>query len=229
MFADPLNNFDLYWLGYIQADGSLVSKVGQEYSPGLYRKKGGYLAFGQIHEEPVIALHAYVEGQGAVKERIHKNTGFKENHSMFLFSSSKPYYALEALGCKSKLRDDIYLSLDFWRGLLDGDGSINFVVNSGRTYPAIAWCGNEYDMVKCADWIESTGLKRPKVGVARSIFRVGLNGEPAAYLTKLLYGNDAYSALPIKHKRALEILKWKTAKRTLSRLTDEQQRFLYGE
>ncbi len=210
MFADPLTEQDLYWLGYLQADGCMVSKIGEEYRPGLFRKTGGYLTFAQIYKEPVVALHEYVKAEGKVRLKI-RDTNFIKNHEMYLFSSSKPYYTLKDLGLKKQLRQDIYASPHFWRGMLDGDGSLGMyrTTKYNWIYPSLTWCGNEYDMNKCADFVESCGFKRPKIGKARSIFRVGRNGNPALELVKALYDGN-YNALSVKKERANLIMKWRT-------------------
>lgn len=226
MFTDPLTNEDLYWIGYIQADGGMVSIIGQEYGPGLYRKRGGRLVFGQIHREPVEALLYHVQGNGTVRQ---KNMSTKYGDCiMYEMASSKPYYNLLELGVKKEIRSDVYKSKHFWRGLLDGDGSVGWVKNRDILYPVIAWCGSKFDMDRCADFIENLGLKRPKVGAARSIFRVAINGEPAAYLSKLLYKNE-FSALDVKRFRAEETMLWRVRHYKMSRLTIDQQAFLYGE
>jgi hypothetical protein len=219
MFTDPLSDLDLYWAGYIQADGGLYSKVGQEYRPGLFRKTGGTLVFGQVLREPVEALLAYVQGEGQVSHKIY-DTNYKVGAEVYSMSSSKPYQALKALGIKDKCRADLYLSLHFWRGLLDGDGTV-----STQPSPIVCWSGNQHDMERCANWVEGLGLRRYKVSQARSIYRVGINGEPAAYLLKLLYLGH-YSAHPGKRERAQEAMTWRVQHPRQSRLTPEQRTWL---
>lgn len=175
------------------------------------------MVFAQVHEEPVQAFLYYVKGEGKVSSRKHGKNSFAKKDEltgetkgqMYIASSSKPYYPLLALNLKKELREDIYESKHFWRGLCDGDGTVAWVKNRGYRYPVIAWSGSLHDMTRCADWIEGFGYKRPKVGTARSIFRVSVNGSTAVRLIEHLYRGE-YSALNYKRKIAEECLIWRT-------------------
>lgn len=200
MFLDPLTDQDLYWIGYIRADGGL-------YQARNRNENTGYLAFGQKYKEPVEALRSYVGGEGKIHQRTGE-TNFGPT-SLHHFASTKPFLRLKELGVKTDLRPDIYEQPAFWRGLLDGDGSVGTVKNRGLIYPTVVWSGRLEDMEKCSEWVAKTlNRKAPKVGTARSIFRVGLVGTPAFNLIKLLYENQ-YSALPYKVEAAAKALEWK--------------------
>lgn len=181
------------------------------------------MQFSQVIREPVEALLNYIEGEGKVRI-VEQETKYGFVRA-FVIGSSKPYYRLKELGVKGVLRQDIYESKHFWRGLLDGDGSIGMTKNQGKDYPVVAWSGNHQDMVKCSEWVASLGLRQPKVGACRSIFRVGLNGEPAAYLAKLLYAGE-YSANSEKQARAALAASWRVKHAYMSRLTGPQRAFL---
>lgn len=196
MFIDPLSDLDLYWIGYFRADGCLSE-----------RSYGISAIFAQKHKEPVEAFRKYI---GAENEVIftERESNFGSN-PMHKITSTKPGRLLKELGTKTDLRPDIYDQAAFWRGLLDGDGSIGLVKNRGLLYPSIVWSGRLEDMERCSKWVAKTlNRKAPKVGAARSIFRVGLVGTPAFNLIKILYENQ-YSALPYKAEAAAKALEWK--------------------
>lgn len=196
MFNDPLSDRDLYWIGYFRADGCLSDRG---YSISAI--------FAQKHLEPVEAFRQYI---GATNEVIfsERESNFGSN-PLHKINSTKPGKRFKELGVKTDLRPDIYEQPAFWRGLLDGDGSVGMVKNRGLLYPSIVWSGRLEDMQHCSEWVAKTlDRKAPKVGVARSIFRVGLVGTPAFNLIKLLYENR-YSALPYKVEAAAKALEWK--------------------
>ena len=196
MFNDPLSDRDLYWIGYFRADGCLVT-----------RSYDVQAIFAQTHQAPVEAFRRYIGADNEVKFS-ERESNFGPN-PMYKITSAKPGPALLALGVKTELRSDIYQQAAFWRGLLDGDGSVGIIYNRGYPYPSITWSGRLEDMQHCSEWVAKTlDRKAPKVGVARSIFRVGLVGTPAFNLIKLLYENQ-YSALPYKVEAAAKALEWK--------------------
>lgn len=197
MFNDPLSDRDLYWIGYFRADGCL--------NRGPYSTQA---IFAQKHKEPVEAFREYVGSDNEVRF-TNRESNFGAN-PMHVFSTASIGKRLDELGVKTMLRPDIYESLHFWRGLLEGDGTVTTITNRGVEYPSLTWAGRLEDMERCADWITNTlGRKRPKVGAARSIFRVGIVGMPAQNLTRILY-EDQYSALGYKREAAEKILAWKT-------------------
>lgn len=192
-FSDPLSPEDLYWIGYLRADGLIYKRT---YST--------IVGLAQKNEQPVNAFKDYVGAENAVRY-IDRQSNYGRN-ILFEIRTAKYGPRLMELGVKTELRADIYQSRHFWRGLCDGDGSVTWIRNRYLWYPAIAWSGSEHDMTQLSYWIaEKLGCKPPKVGANRSIFRVGLNGKKAVALVDLIY-KDQYSALEYKSTIAKEIL-----------------------
>ena len=102
---------------------------------------------------------------------------------------------------------ELKLDRDFWRGLIDGDGCISMVKNSGRFYPAISFGGVRLLVEDFADVVLQVTGFRPRIGTCRSIFDTGLNGRRAQALIKWLY-SEAPVALERKRRIAERCLQW---------------------
>ena len=118
---------------------------------------------------------------GKEKVYTYNNAGsYKKGSVIHKTYSLKIGVNLQKLGVKSELREDVYRSKHFWRGLLDGDGSIIMSKNQGKIYPYLAWSGNERDMLECSNYLGQI-LKepKPKLSQVKSIFTVRLVGTKA--------------------------------------------------
>lgn len=202
MFTDPLTEKDQYWLGYIRADGSV-------------RRLGGYqkgnFTFGQTQEHPVVELMTYLD----CKNKLHvsdKAGGFYSKNKSYAFTQNKYYERFAELGVKENLREDLYISRHFWRGMIDGDGSLDVYTRNGYSYPNISLCSSiTHDLERFCDFIESFGIKRPPVTPSRTLWLSRLTYEPAQYLTYHLY-KDQYSANLLKKSAADRIMNWRPKK-----------------
>jgi len=197
-FNDPLSDEDLYWLGYLQADGHISSN--------------GTLYFAQKHKEPVEAFAHYI-GKDNVAHAVKSSTyGIQE---VFSIGTSQPN--LIKLGLKNEIRDDIYISKHFWRGMIDGDGCIVAYDNAG---PHMNLCGRKEDIDKFRDFVENLGLKSPTIVPRKTILYARLAGETAAYLLWFLYYNQ-FSSLKYKKDRAIKAMAWRAKYPLKSSLSSE--------
>ena len=102
---------------------------------------------------------------------------------------------------------ELAASSDFWRGCIDGDGTVG--VYSG--IPTLKLFGSEWLLEAFVEFLDSAGLRRthrgrrPSVRQCQSIFAVSTTGTTAAGITKLLYG-DATVALDRKAVKAAQIM-----------------------
>ena len=203
MFDLPLKEPEAYWCGYLQADGGIYTRARAK----AHWKPVTYIMFGQKEREPVDEFHSFFEGRGQVRLKEYESNFGKA--SFHVAQTHNHALRLKELGIKT---DDWHESLrhspDFWRGMVDGDGSVGWVTNGGRQYPVIALCGSLSDMTHFSNYVTSLELRRPKVGAARSIFRVALNGAPAVKLIKELYYTDCYCANQAKLERARSAAEW---------------------
>jgi len=181
---DNLTPIDHYWIGYFRADGSLSNGGGQ---------------FGQIHREPV---EAFVQYLGLPVERVkaYKNSSVKSKdywvYSMGYTAIGRVY---RSMGVKSQLQDSsLYHSPHFWRGMVDGDGSIS--KPSARTQ-SLSLCGNFEDVTKFAEFLEPHVGLLSTVFPVKSIFVTRVWGDRAKTAACVLY-KDQFSALLYKRQLA---------------------------
>jgi hypothetical protein len=188
---DNLTDVDRYWVGYFRADGSLA---------------GGSAVFSQVYREPVAEFVRYLQ---LPEERCRHFTGLRATFPDR--SSVGPYEAYRAtsvrlaevytrLGVKASLQDhSLYSSIDFWRGMIDGDGCVHV---SERHGVHLALCGAYFDVDRFADFCEAIFDKRFAVTKKVNIFNVTVAGDKAKYLCRKMYVGK-YSALPHKRQSAL--------------------------
>lgn len=185
MFTHPLTELDLYWIGYFRADGCISRN-------GKYKNA----QFTQNNPYPVEEFAKYIGKENKVR-KCYRSTDFGDGY-YWSISSSKIAYLLDELGAKTILNPEIYKSLDFWRGLLDGDGSILKRTHGGNC-PIVRWNGSEEDMRQIANLIGTES--RPY----HTIFRTQISGRKAHSLLTELY-LDKYSANQVKRDKALEMI-----------------------
>ena len=208
-FADPLTDVDLYWIGYIRADGSL-SCWNHYYQ----------LAFTQKCEAPVRALYTYV---GATSKLSHYKQGknpWSSGNTIWKFNTRNYVDMLQSLGVKGQLREDIYQSPHFWRGLIDGDGSVSWGTPSrepDHPYPILDLRGYPRDMVAFSNYVENLGLiSRKIIHHKGNISTVVYIAMPAAALTAHFY-HGQYSALDYKAENAKRSIAYGFARRHAAR------------
>jgi hypothetical protein len=189
---DNLSEVDRYWVGYFRADGCIS-------------KQTGTAMFAQSTKEPVAGFVSYL---GLTEERCRHFTysaqppsrSERKTYQGYRVSSLPLGRIYSALGVKTLLTDEsLYDDLDFWRGMIDGDGCIH---HSKQGVIVLSFCGVLYEVDKFADFCHKLFDKRPTVRPNHSIFQTGVGGDKAKYLCRLLYSGK-YSALPYKRSLAL--------------------------
>lgn len=199
MFADPLTDRDLYWIGYIRADGYLHTN-----------KKTGrkQLIFTQKNRHPVEELASLVGNQVYTREDV-TNYGPSIKHKVA--TSGPVARRVDELGVKTELRPDIYHSKHFWRGLLDGDGSVGYKKRAGSPdYPFLSYVGSTTDMTNLSSWLgDLMNCAGPTVHPIKSpgMAIVTLGGNKAKFVATYLYDGE-YSALPYKRESAESVMRW---------------------
>ena len=197
MFDLPLKEPESYWCGYLQADGGIHTRARTQ----AHWKPSTFIMFAQKEKEPVQEFINFFGGEGKARHVVQQtNYALQERYQA---TTSKHALRLQELGIKT---DDWHESLrdnpHFWRGMIDGDGTVGWVMNGGKQYPVIGLCGSKSDMHRFSDFVFSTIGRRYKVGAARSIFRVACNGKPAIQLIRALYPEGCYYANAAKYDRA---------------------------
>lgn len=197
MFTWPLTDREEYWIGYLRADGSMSRKPG-----------GKIVVFCQKHREPVDCYAGFIGAKREVTfytQETRHGTG-----EMYRIASANYSARLDEIGVKTDLDPRLYMSRHFWRGLLDGDGTLGMFINGGRPYPAISWCGFKADMEALSVWVADTlQTTRPKVSSTSCeyLYRVGLGGRKAKYLAQIMYVGQ-YACLSYKRQAAETMAAW---------------------
>ena len=200
-----------YWAGLIAADGCLSVKKGKYKNYPLVII---YLV-GEDGKHIQRLLDFLESDKKLFKQKVYSNwakpnqvnigTAFWSEH---VWNWLHGHGITERKSMTLKTSDLMANSPDFWRGIIDGDGTVNFARNRGIDYPHIGLGGSE-DLVKQFQVFINKHLGiLPKIGTCRSIYRIAINGQPAQDLIRLLY-NRPGPALPRKASAAKACLEWK--------------------
>lgn len=178
-FAEPLSLEARYWIGFLLADGSISSSratisLGLKFSDAEHVRK--FARFVGVLEESVIEFDGV--------------NNFGRNHGVKLSFIGKeliPQLAKYGVVPRKTKTASVPPSLahdpDFWRGLVDGDGS----VRKDRGYNYIQLDGTLAIVEGFRDVCYAIAGLRPALIPHASIFRAGLNSARATKLLKWLY------------------------------------------
>lgn len=195
-----------YWAGYIHADGGIYTapRAKPHWKPRVW------LQFAQAQLKPVVALQQFLESKGNVSV-VKKVTNYGPS-TMYVFNTSKNIDFFISQGVKGQLSETLKHSWHFWRGMFDGDGTVSWVKNGGKLYPAIQLGGRLEDMEAFSALAEPVVGMPMKIRPCRSIFTLGRNGSNAVRLVKKLWGDDGqyYSAMPYKREAVQKLIHWKS-------------------
>jgi Mor family transcriptional regulator len=165
VFDDRSSEEALYWVGFLMADGKLCrTKNGDNY-------KSSYSFGTGIHKKDITHLYKFRK----FLKSSHSIVRYKDLVQLMI-SSEKIYKKLEGYGLTrnksltAKASDDIILNRHFWRGVIDGDGSIFF----NRKRPCLSICGSWPMMNDFKKYIKYFLKKDIKVYKCKMIFSVQL-------------------------------------------------------
>jgi hypothetical protein len=199
MFEHPLSDRALYWIGYIRADGYIHTN-----------KETGrkILVFTQKDPYPVNELAAILGNKVYRREDV---TNYGPSVKNKVATGGPIVRALDDLGVKTALLPEIYQSKHFWRGLLDGDGSVGYKRRAGSPdYPFLSYIGSTVDMTELSTWLgQIMQCRGPTVHACKSpgMSLVTLGGNKAKFTATYLYRGE-YSALPYKRESAEAVMAW---------------------
>jgi hypothetical protein len=191
LFSSPLTPDELYWAGMIHADGS----IDQRYLRLRLAQKERY-----VIEEFLRFLGQ--DTKISYSDRV-SNYGRNEIYSMNSVAAHRAsVYNLVELGVKGQPVTELYASRHFWRGLIDGDGSV-YVRPDGHAFVGLC-TGRRVDAEAMSAWVASLfNYRGPGISVHTNgglYVRVGAG--KARALGVYLY-KDSYSAVPRKRDAAL--------------------------
>lgn len=176
-FAKKTNEA-LYWVGFLMADGSII-KGGRGISLGL----------GILDKEQVDKFRNFVNASS--KTYIYKNAASAIIHSKRIAQDLSRYGVVERKSKIAKASNDVCGSRDFWRGVIDGDGSIGTYATGDR----ISLTGSKFLCSQFLEFVQKYDIAI-KAHVSNYIhngsYEAVINGAAAKAAIKLLYENAKF-------------------------------------
>lgn len=193
---DHLTPIACYWIGFLFADGSVSYRQGYmpQVSVGLAQRDRDHLA----------ALRTFLGSTSSISE-----PSVTHGACQFSVRSVRLAGRLIELGrYEGPVDHRLVTSRDFWRGVVDGDGSIGRYKrsqNSARSFSQFRLVGKSRILEPFADFLVTQGLGRLSVRPHKTIYNIGTTCRPAERIIALLYEN-AVMALSRKAEAAAQIL-----------------------
>jgi hypothetical protein len=183
-----------YWAGFVFTDGSVSRRPPNK---------------GSVSIGLAIRDHGHLESFREFLGSTHAISVSSEGRScQFSVRSDHLADRLLQLGRYSELMDiRLIFSRHFWRGVVDGDGSIGAYASGSAKVPKPQFrlYGREALVTHFLDFLVINGVAGLSVRPHKSIFTMGTAGAPAVQIIELLYA-DAPQALPRKAEAARRIL-----------------------
>ncbi|MGY0007967.1 hypothetical protein [Micromonospora sp. I033] len=179
---DAFDSFEpdtCYWIGFLFADGCI------SYRPGLLPQISVGLA--ARDRDHLVALRNYLGCDNSISRT-------SLTHGSCQFSVRSQRLAAEFGRYKEALDDRLVVSRDFWRGIVDGDGSLGIYrrpAPSTRSFAQFRLVGRRHVMEAFVAFLGGEGITGLSVRPHRSIFTVGTTCGPAERIATLLYAGAA--------------------------------------
>ncbi len=200
-FFDKINTEEkAYWLGFITADGSIEDtyrlKIRLKYGDKKHLKK----------------FLTAVKANNPIRKEITSLNDKLYPMASVAIGSKRMILALSRLGVwprksftiKPCARVPKHLLHHYWRGLVDGDGSLSKLTHHPKRYN-ISLVGNKAIVSGFWAWIVSFIRSNAKPCKQRTIWSIGFTGSFAKTIVEHLY-KDANVYLDRKYKIAQKIL-----------------------
>lgn len=198
---DALTPPSLYWLGILMTDGSIskATTAGPNRSPtiklALKREDRPHI---EAFKRFMRSSHRVYDGRGRVERKWCPTSeiGFS---SRIVADRLASYGVTQRKSLTARAHVDLCKSRDFWRGVVDGDGSLGVYADRGRPGPRLALGGSESLLHQFADYCEPLLQQRPRprAHTKARMWVLSLAGKATVILARHLYA-DAVDALARK-------------------------------
>jgi hypothetical protein len=206
-FDDAASNPEAaYWAGVLLADGCVVRNA-----PGQARI---HLSLAGQDADHVEAFRQFVGAGNPVS--IRQNRCGREgavcqpivrvSFSSIVMASALARYGIgPRKSLTAEVSGGLEASLDFWRGVTDGDGSLGQLVRGQRTYPTFDVCGSLPSMRQFVSFAADriSRFRSNPVFNGKNNWRVRACGETARLIISLLYGPSPGFAPVLARKGAI--------------------------
>jgi len=196
-----------YMIGFIMSDGNLYKQSGNKGKMSIEIQKQD----AHILKE----MASLVDCNYSIRERT-RNTNFKENYTTTSLKICDLGFRNELIrvGVPEGKKFDIcdipkvyYSEIDFWRGIIDGDGSLGI---TSQNIPFISLITNSENLANSyIKFLEKyIGKKKTSTRNNRDKnFNIMITKEDAQFLVKILYYDDCI-CLERKLQKSKEVLDW---------------------
>jgi hypothetical protein len=195
---DSLNEEGAYWIGFLMADGCVHKRNGA--SPRIS------IALARCDIEHLEAFKMFLGASNPI--HIDGNCACFSVSSNKLSNSIARYGITPRKSLTAKVID-LEQSKDFWRGVIDGDGSLSDIQRYSdlktKHRTQLSLLGSQALMEQFSLFVQSIANFKPKTFQLGNIFTVVIRGATAAQVVTALYA-DCSIALPRKLKRAKRII-----------------------
>lgn len=189
---DTLTPAACYWIGFLFADGTVVDNGdgAPQIALGLAEKDRG-----QIEKFRAFLGSTHAITENLVKTKFPDGSGKPRRSVSFRVRSRQLVEALRRLGFAAKgpdrtPTDIIAHSVDFWRGCIDGDGTVRIVEDHhgyDYKYASLILFGHMPLLEKYQAFLMSNGVLANITDTASGIFQVRIMGAGAYATIRLLY------------------------------------------
>lgn len=190
---DVLTEESEYWTGFLCADGCFTPR--SNGSPQII------LSLSEKDRAHVLKFRTFCKSTHAVTNTDvntnlpHENDSEPRKAVSVRFRSEPIYNALKRYGIadvKGPLRcpsAEIENSRHFWRGCIDGDGSIGLSTDKRRGYiaPYLILCGHKPLLKNYQCFLESNGISSNITNTSSGIYQVRISNTPAKTAIRIIY------------------------------------------
>lgn len=191
-----------YWIGFLMADGcvsdrgAVALRLAERDGAHVYKFREFLKSSHKIHHIPP-------------QKYAKQNNGPAVHFSVMSKTMSKDLARFGILPRKSLTARVIGLESDrhFWRGVVDGDGSLSAWQNAKYTYPRLSLVGSEHVITQFATFVRShypSCNTSPFKPTGRNVWAFSVAGQTALALLHILY-DDATIALDRKLTIAIDM------------------------
>lgn len=145
-----------------------------------------------------------------------RNTNFKEGYRSVVFSNSQLSFRQELIDFGFPIKDKTntisiptqeYSERDFWRGIIDGDGSLGFC-QDGTPFLSLVTKSENLKQEYCSMLLKKFGIEKNINRNQRdNVYNITIKNEDAIKVAHYLYDDNCLS-LCRKNNKALEIFQW---------------------
>lgn len=188
-FADPTNDREAaYWAGFLMADGNIHLNEKRGYwkiQLGVQERDGQH-----IHK-----FKKFLEAPHKIVVTISHDPR-KQPQVRLAVTSERMASDLAACGViprkstREKVANHLTMNADFWRGVIDGDGSVALAVSRTKyRSPRIALCGSLALTGQFLAFSYQYTQPQAKPRLVKGAWTISFQGKPAITMISLLYEN----------------------------------------